>query len=71
MAVSIFTLMAGKRPTSFATTFTFALVSIDRFIAIHKPIHSKLLCTPTHVLITIIMTWIACTSRCSSPARLP
>ncbi|CAF3723185.1 unnamed protein product [Rotaria sp. Silwood1] len=44
VAVSIFTLMA---------------VSIDRFIAIHKPIHSKLLCTPTRVIITIGMTWIA------------
>ncbi|UJR13978.1 hypothetical protein I4U23_000981 [Adineta vaga] len=44
VAVSIFTLMA---------------VSIDRFIAIHKPIHSKLLCTPSRVLLTIIMTWIA------------
>ncbi|CAF0902638.1 unnamed protein product [Adineta ricciae] len=43
VAVSIFTLMA---------------VSIDRFIAIHKPIHSKLLCTPSRVLFTIIMTWI-------------
>ncbi|CAF1233155.1 unnamed protein product [Adineta steineri] len=44
VAVSIFTLMA---------------VSIDRFIAIHKPIHSKLLCTPSRILITIGMTWIA------------
>ncbi|CAF1289008.1 unnamed protein product [Rotaria sordida] len=44
VAVSIFTLMA---------------VSIDRFIAIHKPIHSKILCTPTRIIVTIVMTWIA------------
>ncbi|CAF3618750.1 unnamed protein product [Rotaria socialis] len=31
----------------------FMQVSIDRFIAIHKPIHSKLLCTPIRVLITV------------------
>ncbi|CAM2700273.1 unnamed protein product [Rotaria socialis] len=36
----------------------FMQVSIDRFIAIHKPIHSKLLCTPIRVLITVGMIWI-------------
>ncbi|CAF2851474.1 unnamed protein product [Rotaria sp. Silwood2] len=44
VAVSIFTLMA---------------VSVDRFIAIHKPIHSKLLCTSTRVFVIIGAIWIA------------
>ncbi|UJR33212.1 hypothetical protein I4U23_020667 [Adineta vaga] len=42
VAVSIFTLMA---------------VSIDRFLAIHKPIHSKLFCTPSRVFIIIGLIW--------------
>ncbi|CAF0743370.1 unnamed protein product [Rotaria sp. Silwood1] len=43
VAVSIFTLMA---------------VSVDRFIAIHKPIHSKLLCTSTKIFAVIAIIWI-------------
>ncbi|CAF3324952.1 unnamed protein product [Rotaria socialis] len=43
VAVSIFTLMA---------------VSVDRFIAIHKPIHSKLLCTSTRIFAIIAIIWI-------------
>ncbi|CAF0944368.1 unnamed protein product [Adineta ricciae] len=42
VAVSIFTLMA---------------VSIDRFLAIHKPIHSKLLCTQSRVFVIIGLIW--------------
>ncbi|CAF4391953.1 unnamed protein product [Rotaria sp. Silwood2] len=34
-------------------------VSVDRFIAIHKPIHSKLLCTSTRVFVIIGAIWIA------------
>ncbi|CAF0767974.1 unnamed protein product [Rotaria sordida] len=44
VAVSIFTLMA---------------VSVDRFIAIHKPMHSKLLCTSTRIFVIIGIIWIA------------
>ncbi|CAF0879706.1 unnamed protein product [Didymodactylos carnosus] len=43
VAVSVFTLMA---------------VSIDRYFAIHKPIHAKLLCSHKRVLLTIVLTWL-------------
>lgn len=66
VAVSIFTLMAGEYFCNNEVhniicfiLFDF-LVSIDRFIAIQKPMHSKLLCTPTRVLLTIGLTWAAC-----------
>ncbi|CAF1204817.1 unnamed protein product [Didymodactylos carnosus] len=33
-------------------------VSIDRYFAIHKPIHSKLLCSHKRILLTIVTTWL-------------